>query len=309
VTDVHGSDVCFKKFINAGKFYDVGVLILGGDITGKTIVPVIQRSSGVYHAEFLGKQVEMKTRQEVDAFMKQARDSGAYPYETDTAEFDKLNSDPGMVRQLFIKLMKEGLQGWFALAEERLRGTGIQCYVSPGNDDFFELDEVLNSSSFVVNPEEKVVRIGAGHEMITLGYSNHTPWNSPREVDEEVLWDKIEAMATQVQDVKKAVYNLHVPPIETVLDQAPKLDPDFKPIFSGGNLVMTSAGSTSVRKAIEFHQPLIGLHGHIHESRGVMKLGRTLCMNPGSEYNSGILRGALVELDGDRIKSHVLSSG
>jgi len=309
VTDVHGSDVCFKKFINAGKFYGVTVLILGGDITGKTIVPVIQRSSGVYHADFLGKQVELKTRAEVEAFIKQARDSGAYPYETDTAEFDKLNSDPEMVKRLFVKLMKEGLHKWFALAEERLKGTGIQCFVSPGNDDFFELDEVLNSSSFVINPEEKVVRMGSGHEMITLGYANHTPWKSPREVDEEVLWDKIEAMTSQVQDMKKAVFNLHVPPINTVLDQAPKLDPTFKPVFSGGHLVMIPAGSTSVRKAVESHQPLIGLHGHIHESRGMMKIGKTLCMNPGSEYNTGILRGALVELEGDKVKSHVLTSG
>ncbi len=309
VTDVHGSDVCFKKFINAGKFYGVGVLILGGDITGKTIVPVIERSDGLYNASFLGKQVELRSRKEVDDLVKKVRDSGAYPYETNGDEFEKLNSDPKMVRELFIRLMKETLQRWFALAEERLRGTGIQCLVSPGNDDFFELDEVLNSPSIVVNPEEKVVQIGGGNEMITLGYANHTPWNSPREVDEEVLEGKIEAMVAQVKDMKRAVFNLHVPPIETVLDQAPKLDSDFKPVISGGNLVMIPAGSTAVRKAIEKHQPLIGLHGHIHESRGIMKLGGTLCLNPGSEYNTGILRGALVELDGDKIKSHVLTSG
>lgn len=251
----------------------------------------------------------MKTRAEVEGQTKLIRDSGAYPYETNTGEFETLSADPQMVRELFVRLMKEGLTRWFALAEERLRGTGIQCYVSPGNDDFFELDEVLNSAGYVVNPEEKVLEIGAGHEMMTLGFANHTPWNSPREVDESVLEQKIEAMASQIKDMKKAVFNLHVPPINTVIDQAPKLDKDFKPVISGGHLQMIPAGSTAVRKSIEKHQPLVGLHGHIHESRGLMKIGKTLCMNPGSEYNTGILRGALCELVDDRVKSHVLTSG
>jgi Icc-related predicted phosphoesterase len=309
VTDVHGSDLCFRKFINAGKFYGVDVLILGGDITGKLIVPIIERPNGTYLCEFLGKQVELKSKAEVEAQAKMIRDSGAYPYETNGEGYARLSSDPGAVKGVFFQLMQEGLSRWLQLAEERLKGTGIQCFISPGNDDLLELDGVLNSSSFVVNPEEKVGTIGAGHEMITLGYANHTPWNSPREVDEDVLEQKIESLTSQVKDMKKAVFNVHVPPINTVIDQAPKVDRDFKPVLSGGNLVMISAGSTAVRGAIEKHQPLIGLHGHIHESRGLMKIGKTLCLNPVSEYNTGILRGAVCELDGDRIKSHVLTSG
>ncbi len=251
----------------------------------------------------------MKTSEEVQAKIKEIQDTGAYPYMTNAEEYERLSKNPGEVRNLFIKLMKEGIQRWFALAEERLKGTGIQCYVSPGNDDFLELDGTLDSGGFVINPEARVIEIGAGHEMITLGYANHTPWNSPREVDEDVLGQKIEAMASEVKDMKKAVFNLHVPPINAPIDQAPMLDKDFKPVFKGGNLMMVSAGSTAVRKAIEEHQPLIGLHGHIHESRGIMKIGRTLCLNPGSEYNSGILRGAICELDGDKVKSHALTSG
>ncbi len=309
VTDVHGSDLCFKKFINAGKFYDVGVLILGGDITGKLIVPILEQPDGTYEYDYVGRKVEVKTEQEVQVKIKEIRDTGAYPFMSNSDEYERLRQDPKGVRNLFVKLMKEGLQRWFALAEERLKGTGIQCYVSPGNDDFFELDGTLDSAGYVMNPEAKVIEIGAGHEMITLGFANHTPWNSPREVDEDVLAQKIEAMASGVKDMKKAVFNLHVPPINTPIDQAPMLDKDFKPVFKGGNLQMISAGSTAVRRSIEQHQPLIGLHGHIHESRGVMKIGRTVCLNPGSEYNSGILRGAICELDGDRVKSHALSSG
>ena len=306
---MHGSDVCFRKFINAGKHYGVGTLILGGDITGKLIVPIMEKPDGTYEYNYIGKKVEIKTKEELEARTKDIRDSGAYPFMSTDEEYEALSKDPGRVRGLFIKLMNEGLTRWFALAEERLKGTGIQCYISPGNDDFFELDETLDSSGYVVNPEGKVIEIGAGHEMVTLGYANHTPWNSPREVDEEVLGLKIEGMMAGVKDMKKAVFNLHVPPINTPIDQAPMLDKDFKPVFKGGNLQMISAGSTAVRKAVEGHQPLIGLHGHIHESRGLIKIGRTLCLNPGSEYNSGILRGAVCELEGDKVKSHVLTSG
>lgn len=309
VTDVHGSDRCFRKFINAGKFYKVGVLVLGGDITGKMIVPIIRQENGDYVCEYGGTRYTLKSKEQLDEAIKNIKDSGFYPYVTDPKEFDELSAKPELVTGLFKRLMKESIDGWMKLAEERLKGTGISCYVSPGNDDFFDIDQVLNSATYVINPEEKVVQIDSEHEMMTLGYANHTPWNSPREVDESVLQEKIDAMAAQVKDMKKALFNLHVPPIGTVIDQAPKLDPDLKPVVSGGHVVMISAGSTAVRSSIERHQPLAGMHGHIHESRGVAKIGRTVCFNPGSEYNSGILKGLLLEVEGAKINSYLLTSG
>ncbi|MEM0288247.1 MAG: metallophosphoesterase [Nitrososphaerota archaeon] len=309
VTDVHGSDVCFRKFINAGKFYKADVLILGGDITGKMIVPIINQSDGSYRCSYEGKEYLLKSKEELNSIVKSIRDSGYYVYFAEPREVEELSSKPELVEELFKRLMKESLEGWMRLAEERLQGTGIRCYVSPGNDDFFEIDEVLNNASYVVNPEEKVVSIDSQHEMITLGYANRTPWNSPREVDEEVLAEKIEGMASQVKDMRTAIFNIHVPPIDTIIDKAPKIDGNFKPVISGGQLVMISAGSIAVRKAIEKYQPLIGLHGHIHESRGMVKIGRTICLNPGSEYNTGILKGALCELEDDKVKSYILTSG
>jgi Icc-related predicted phosphoesterase len=241
--------------------------------------------------------------------LKNIRDSGYYPFLTDQREADEISAKPELQEQLFKRLMKEGIEGWMRLAEERLRGTGIKCYVSPGNDDIFEIDDALNSSSYVVNPEQKVLSIDGEHEMITLGYTNHTPWNSPREVDEDAIEGMIEKLALQVGNMKCAIFNIHVPPIDTPIDKAPKLDETLKPILSGGQPVMTSAGSTAVRKAVEKYQPLIGIHGHVHESRGVVKIGRTLCLNPGSEYNFGTLRGLLCNLEGTGIKSYVLTSG
>ncbi len=309
VTDVHGSNRCFRKFINGGKFYDANVLVLGGDITGKMIVPLVKQPDSTYKCSYAGSEFTLKSQEEVDNMVKNIGDSGYYTYFSEPKEVEELSADKDRVHQLFIKLMKESIRGWLKLAEERLRGTGISCYISPGNDDFFEIDEALNSSSYVINPEEKVVYVDDEHEMITLGYANHTPWNSPRETDEDVLQRKIDKMIVQVKDMKKCLFNLHVPPINTLIDQAPKLDANFKPVISGGNLVMISAGSTAVRKTIEQHQPLAGIHGHIHESRGTVKIGKTMCFNPGSEYNSGILKGLLCDVEKGQIKSYMLTSG
>ncbi len=309
ITDVHGSWRCFKKFVNAGKFYSANVLILGGDITGKMIVPLIKRLDGTYKCSYAGSEYVLKSKEQIDEMLANIRDSGYYPYLTEPKEVEELYSKPELVHRVFLKLMKETLREWLKLAEERLRGTGISCYISPGNDDFFEIDEVLNSSSYIVDPEEKVVNIDGGHDMITLGSTNHTPWNSPREVDEDVLQRRIDKMVAEVKDIKKSIFNIHVPPINTLIDQAPKLDKNFKPVMSGGSLVMISAGSSAVRNSIEKYQPLIGIHGHIHESRGMVKIGRTMCFNPGSEYTSGILKGLLCDIENDSIKSYMLTSG
>jgi hypothetical protein len=309
VTDVHGSDRCFRKFVNAGKFYNANVLILGGDLTGKMIVPVVSQPDGSRKYTYAGGEHVLRSKEEVDQAVKSIKDMGYYPYLADQKDVEEISSKPELLDRLFKRLMKESIEGWMRLAEERLKGTGIGCYISPGNDDCFEIDEALNSSSYVVNPEQKVLSIDGEHEMITLGYTNHTPWNSPREVDEDVLEEMIEKMAAQVKNMSNAIFSIHIPPIDTPIDQAPKLDETLRPVLSGGQPVMTSAGSVSVRKAVEKYQPLVGFHGHVHESRGVVKIGRTLCLNPGSEYNYGTLRGLLCNLDGDKIKSYVLTSG
>jgi Icc-related predicted phosphoesterase len=309
VTDVHGSDRCFRKFINAGKFYNADVLVLGGDITGKMIVPIISLPNGNYTSNFMGKDVLLKSKEEADALAKSISDSGYYPYSCTPQEMEEMNASRGVVDKLFTRLMIEGIERWIRLAEERLKGSGISCFISPGNDDIFEIDKALNSSSYVVNPEEKVVQIDDAHEMITLGYTNHTPWNSPREVDEEVLEQKIESMASKLNDTAKAIWNIHVPPINTPIDQAPKLDASLKPVTSGGNIVLIPAGSIATRRSIEKYQPLIGIHGHIHESKGMVKIGRTTCFNPGSEYGEGILKGLVCDLENGKLKSHMLTSG
>ncbi len=220
-----------------------------------------------------------------------------------------LQSNEENVKKLFSELMASTIRRWIQLAEDRLRDANIRCFITPGNDDQFVIDEVIDESDFVVNPEGKVVDLGEGLEMISTGFTNPTPWNTPRELSEEELENKIEAMASQIKNMNSGIFNLHCPPISTIIDQAPKLDDSMKVVRKSGHVIMIDAGSQAVRNTIEKHQPLLGLHGHIHEGKGVAQIGRTTCLNPGSEYGEGILRGVIVSVDKVKINSYLFTSG
>ncbi len=309
VTDVHGSDKCFRKFVNAAKFYEAQVLVLGGDITGKMVIPIVDQGNGTYHCRFLGNELVLKLKEELDATITNIRDAGFYPHMSNPQEVAELTANKPKLDALFEKLMVESIDRWVKLAHERLSGTNVKCYISPGNDDILAIDSHLPDTGVVFNPEGKVVKVDESHEMITLGYTNHTPWNSPREVDESRLEVMLEEMCGQVRSMENCIFNIHCPPIETIIDQAPALDSTLKPIVKGGQIQMTAAGSSATRKAIEKYQPLAGLHGHIHESRGLVKIGRTSCFNPGSEYTEGILRGLVIDIEDKKIKNYAFTAG
>ena len=308
-TDLHGSEKCYYKFVNAAKFYKVNILVMGGDITGKLLIPVVKEDGGKYHATFSDSRRTAKNEEELLQLEKEIRFSGYYPYRTDQEQMNQLQTDEAKVHSVFVQVMLDTLRSWVHLAEERLKGTGIQLYITGGNDDLPQIKDILHESDFVIDPEDEVVNIDGKHEMISSGWSNPTPWKTPRECSEEELWKKIESMAGKVTDMKNCIFNLHVPPIDSGIDTCPKLDANLKPVIKGGEIEMTVGGSTSVRKAIEQYQPLVGLHGHIHESKGFIKIGQTLSLNPGSEYSEGILRGVVVELDNGAIKNYMLTQG
>jgi len=309
ITDVHGSNRCFKKFLNAASFYKADIIILGGDITGKVMNPIVEDGDGTFRCTYQGSDLVLRSKEEVEELRKKAADSGSYTVLVSPSEFKELEAKPAKVTELFRQVMVERMREWISLAEQKLEKTPVRCFISPGNDDVLDVDSILDSSAYVVNPEGKVVEIDGEHEMITLGTTNHTPWNSPREVDEDVLAQKITGMADQVREMKSAIFNIHVPPIDTLIDQAPRVDENLKIVLRAGTVEIISAGSSACRAAITKYQPMLGLHGHIHESRGIVKIGRTLCANPGSEYGEGILRGFLCDIDGAKIKSYLLTSG
>jgi len=309
-TDIHGSERCFIKFINAAKFYQANVLILGGDITGKALVPIVRQPGGAsYQATLLGQTASLESEEAIAAFERQVRQAGAYPFRTTAEEVAAMEADRGLVDRLFTRLMVESVEGWCEIAEERLRGTGVRCFIDAGNDDEREIVEVLKQCSYVEMPEGRVVMIDDEHEMVSSGFANTTPWHAPRDIPDEELGSFIETMAGQLHTPEHAVFNVHVPPYATGLDVAPLLDDNLKPMVVAGEVAMGPVGSKAVRAAIEKYQPLVSLHGHVHESRGVARIGRTTCINPGSEYGDGHLRAALVNLKGSKLQSYQLVTG
>ncbi len=308
-TDIHGSEVCWRKFLNAAKFYDVDTLILGGDVSGKAVVPVVAHPGGGFLVrQFTGDR--HLTPEETAEAETRIRDMGFYPYRTTDEELDATWDRPEAVDQVFLALMRQTLTRWLDLAEQRLAGTGIRLYAMTGNDDQPELQQMLREAPVLTETEDSLLDLGEGIQMISFGYSNPTPWNTPRELDDDEIERRIEKMALRVDRPGRAVFNLHVPPARTSIDKAPALDASLKPVVKGGAMVMQSVGSEGVRRILERHQPMLGLHGHIHESRGAVRLGGTLSINPGSEYGDGILRGAVLELDGKRgVRHYQLPSG
>jgi Icc-related predicted phosphoesterase len=305
--DVHGSEKCWRKFLNAAKFYEADTLIMGGDITGKMMVPIVETADGRHEARVLGKH-EIVSSGELEDMEKRIRFNGFYPIRCNRAEYDRMNADTAYREATFTKLMTDEVRRWIALAEERLAGTGIRCFVMPGNDDEFAIDEALEST-IVVNPDNKVVRVGDDVQMLSCSWTNPTPWDSPREEAEEALLERLHGLAAQLDPGLTTIFNLHCPPHGTQLDRAPELTADLKVVLDGGEPRIVSVGSIAVRTLIEEVQPVLSLHGHIHESKAIAKIGKTTCVNPGSAYSEGVIDGAVIDLRKDRVRSCQLVTG
>src|SRR5262245_46215580 len=313
-SDFHGSQRIFRKFINAAKHYEVDVLIMGGDVVGKLAIPVIREGNGCFRTHLMGRPERLNGHAELQAFEERLGTLGYYSKVMDEDEYEDIRSDAAAIDRLFHDLARERLASWIELAETRLAGSGVKCFVMGGNDDDPEVLELFKEADTqsIVYCEGKEVEIDDHHTMISVGFSNRTPWKTPREIDDEDLGEIIEGLAEQVTDSEHAIFNLHVPPVDSTLDTCPMLDWDTDPptqIVKAGQVVLHGAGSKAVRRAIETHQPLLSLHGHIHESPGVVKIGRTTSVNPGSEYGEGVLRGCLLTLARDEVKSYQLTAG
>lgn len=306
--DVHGSRLCWKKFVNAAAHYPADVLVMGGDLTGKALVPIVRAGDGSYSAEVIGERRTARTAEELDHLQQAISTNGMYPLIVDPDEARALATDAARRDEAFERALLDELRLWIELADERLAGTETRAYVIPGNDDPWEVDAVLASGSSVVACDETVEAIGP-HELASFGYSNRTPWNTPRELDEGEIYDRLKRLVDQLEEPSRAILNIHVPPYESSLDTAFEVGEDLHYVMKGGRPHEIPTGSPAVRQIIEETQPLLSLHGHIHESRGVTKIGRTVAINPGSDYGDGHLEGCLVHLAPDRVVNQYLVSG
>ncbi|HEY4633923.1 MAG TPA: hypothetical protein VIH00_08420 [Candidatus Limnocylindrales bacterium] len=313
-TDVHGSERTWRKFLNAAAFYKADVLVMGGDVMGKLTIPIIREAGGTHRATIHGRVERLETVADVERTRGRIADLGFYEVLVDEDEYVATRDDPAAIDELWRRLATERLERWIAMTEDRLGPAGIRCYVSGGNDDLTDVMATLPASgtrSFV-GCEGRIVPLDDEHPMISLPYVNPTPWHTPREAPEERLAEMIEETVAGLPDTSRAVFNFHAPPVDSTLDTCPMLDASTDPpsqIVRGGQPVLYGAGSTAVRRALETHQPLLGLHGHIHESQSAARIGRTQCINPGSEYGEGVLRGCLITLGDGRVTGFQMTAG
>jgi len=292
-TDIHGSEICWRKFLNAAEFYKADLVVLGGDVTGKVMVPITSHQ-GYWEVTVRGQKHRLETRQELEDIQRQIRNTGSYPAMVSPDELRHLSDTEGAVDQRFTVEMTRSLDRWLDMADGKLRGGEIPCILNGGNDDIWEIDDIIESSPCVQFGEGKMLDLD-GFPLISMGWTNPTPWDTFREAPEQVLARKIDEVAGLVPDMERAIFNFHAPPYGTGLDEAPALDDQLRPTHGGA--VMKAVGSTAVRDAILKYQPMLSVHGHIHESRGVKRMRRTLAINPGSVYGDGVLQGAVLELN------------
>jgi uncharacterized protein len=306
-SDVHGSGVCWRKFLRAASFYEVDALIMGGDLTGKLLAPVVRDGDG-WTARLLGEQQIVRTEEELAELVKALGMNGFYPWLTSPEDLERFRADVAYRDETFERAMVDELAAWMRLADERLGPVDKRAYVIPGNDDPWCIDPVLTQAESVVACDGQIARLG-DHEMLSLAWANRTPWDSPRELDEDDLYARLKALADELESPASAIFNIHPPPFDSELDIAAELDDTLRPIVRGGQPHMVPVGSTAVRQIIEEVQPLVSLHGHIHESRGIVRIGRTVAINSGSEYNSGRIHGCLVEMSADAVLTSQLVTG
>jgi Icc-related predicted phosphoesterase len=306
-TDIHGSDVCWRKFLNAGSFHKADVLVMGGDMTGKAMVPIVA-NGGSWELTLQEQRHVLSSEDELRAMEKRISDRGYYPVRLTRDEVEAWSGDPDAVDTRFREEMLRSVERWLALADERLKGSGIRCIVSPANDDIFEIDPLIEAASLVDLGESNTIALD-GFTLVSTGWANPTPWNTFRELPEDELRARIDGLVAEVADPRRAIFNFHAPPYGSNLDAAPKLDADMKYVSGGQALI--PVGSHAVRDAIAAYGPVLSLHGHIHEGRGAVKLGRTLAVNPGSSYEDGVLQAAIVDLDSKKgeVKRYLLING
>ena len=290
--------------------YKADAALIAGDLTGKALIAVVKSGGGdVWTADLLGQKHVARTEKELADLERAIADVGYYAVRVTEEERAAMESDPDLVKRAFDEQIKRRVKEWLDLASERLQGSSVPVYLMPGNDDDYEIDEILAESTYCQNVNEKVVDLTPWHQLASIGFSSPTPWQTPREMPEEEFLDRISDMMREARDVRRTVIMAHVPPYDSGLDTAPLLSPSLRPTVSAGDVLRGPVGSKGVRSAIEKFQPILGVHGHIHESGGERRIGKTLCVNAGSEANHGVLRGYLIDVSADGVERSLRVEG
>lgn len=294
VADVHAANGIVRKAVAVANRYEADALLLAGDLCGKTLLPAVKLWSGGYR---LGDD-RLESEAVLEGAIERLADRGDYVVRCGESELEELQERPEAVAAAFSQAILARLDEWRKYLKETVDPSRLQVLITPGNDDPVEVDEKLRSfrEDGILSPVEEIHRLGA-NELVTLDYTNPTPWSTPREMKEPQLAALIRRRVEGLEDPARAIFNFHCPPLNTRLDLAPELNANFEFVVDPGGQSFVHVGSRAVRDAILEVGPMLGLHGHVHEAAGEERLGRTLCLNPGSEYSAGILRAYLVTSD------------
>ena len=310
VSDLHGSEVCFRKFLNSTSVYHPDLLIYGGDIMGKMLVPIFPNDEDGYRWFPNDRAAVQIDQDELPMVQRTIADQGRYSAVMTPDRWRELNKNPGTMNDLFMDLAHDRVRAWIKLVNDRLTPTGIPLVMNVGNDDTDDVLRILEAEgpSNLLIPEGQVVRAGP-YEIYGCGYANMTPWHCPRDLEEPDLQKFLDKTSAQIDNPRQTILDVHAPPIDTNLDLAPELDANFKPKTVRGEILLGHVGSSSVRHLIESLHPIVGLHGHIHEAKGIDDVTGTPVYNPGSSYFSGNLQGLLLDLDGPEVAAHLFVTG
>jgi uncharacterized protein len=297
-SDFHGSDICFKKFLNARSFYDADVLLLGGDLCAKSVAFINQREDG-WEVILQNRVVHFSNNSDFENFKARILNAG-FLIRTDIDASESQSGFPNFDAQI-----RSRLQEWAVLAERTVPCKPI--YFVPGNDDPLYLDDIFGPP--FINVHAKHLMLDAQTAIIGLGGSTFTPWNTEREYSESQL----ESFLTEAYNPELAssglIFLSHCPPYGCGLDLAPALRDDLSYDLHLGAPHLVPVGSHAVRSAIAKFRPSLGLFGHIHEGRGFTKLDGTLCINPGSAFWTGRLNGCIVDIINGKVANFQLTEG
>jgi uncharacterized protein len=304
-SDLHGSQLCFQKFVAAARFYGASTLFLGGDIVGKRLLLIRKRGSGSYEAISGGGVVILSTSEDLRAFEKKQADAGVYTVVVD----DAANITQSKCMELMGKAASRRLQSWLELAHDKLAPAGVDIIAIPGNDDPPFVDELLRDNGVMINADQRLVKVRDHLQVAGLGCSTPTPWDTYREKSDGEIADLLATTLEGVDPHLPLIFHVHVPPFGSGLDSCPVLDEELRPVIGSGGPLIAPVGSKAVYKAIQEYLPVLGLFGHIHEARGCIKIKKTLCANPGSEFAQGKLMGFLAAIKGNKVSDWLLTEG
>lgn len=302
--DSHGSTTVWRKWIKATDTYKIDLMMLCGNLTGKMLVPLVKQEDG-YFTDYFGTNKVLKGEEEIKNMERILEGSGVYSFRTTWDQVKELQNDPKKVEQMTNDAIRRRMGKWLDLLAASVDTHKIKALVMPGNDDVYEVDEVIRSyeDRGIIYPLDKAVEVD-GFEVVSYDHVNPTPWDTPREASEGDIMKAVEKQISKLSDTRKSIFNFHCPPYDTQLDLAPELDKKLKPVMRAGQPSMIHVGSKSIRECLLRHKPMLGLHGHIHESSGAVNLDGVPIFNPGSEYGEGVLRGFVIELSKEGVDKY-----